>query len=156
MCEGGITKALKGADDYGIMTVSNTNGGGGVNYICKIDERIYECVSNDISTDEVVITDKQIEHSNLHKGAYTKYHEYIEQTLCSPDYIFEDKHPNTGLVVKRLPDVDGKSLEIVLRIKVSTDPDEYKNSIISCWNISDARLKNYVRNKKILYKANGL
>lgn len=64
----GITKALKGADDYGIMTVSNTNSGGGVNYICKIDERIYECVSNDIPTDEVVITDKQIEHSNLHKG----------------------------------------------------------------------------------------
>ena len=156
VCEGSATEGLQEVKQRGIMAASYTSGGGSVNYICKIDKRIYECVSNDISTNEVVITDKQIEHSNLHKGAYTRYQEFVEQTLRSPDYIFADKHPNTGLVVKRLPDADGKSLEIVLRIKVSTDPNEYKNSIISCWDISDARLKNYVRNKKILYKADGL
>ncbi len=43
-------------------------------------------------------------------------------------------------------------MQVVLRIATSKDDPEYKNSIISCWNISEKRLQNYLRNKQILYK----
>lgn len=158
VCESGSAKIkpLKNVPESSTILPSTNDGGGGVNYICRVDKRLYECVSGEISTDEVVITDKQIEHSNRHMDAYEKYKHHIEQTLQAPDYIFADKHPNTGLIVKRIPDVEGRSLEIVLRIKISSDPEEYKNSIISCWDISESRLRNYVRNKKILYRADDL
>ena len=75
----------------------------------------------------------------------------VEETLLDPDFIFRDKHPNTGLVVKLL-EVDNLHLQVVLRICTSNDTKGYKNSIISCWVISKSRLANYLRNKEILYR----
>lgn len=107
----------------------------------------------EVVTEEVVITNERIEHSNKHKNAYDKYSAIIPSALAQPDYIIEDnKNPNTGLIIKRIHDENGKQLQIVLRMKIETDPSEYKNSIISCWDISDSRLENYKRNRKILYK----
>lgn len=58
---------------------------------------------------------------------------------------------NTGLVVKGIETKEG-NLQLVLRICTSEDEPGYKNSVISCWKISDKRLQNYLRNKRILYK----
>ena len=44
------------------------------------------------------------------------------------------------------------NIQMVLRIHTSIDKKGFKNSIISCWKISNKRLQNYLRNKKILYK----
>ena len=44
------------------------------------------------------------------------------------------------------------NLQMVLRICTSKDMKGYKNSIISSWRISEKRLQNYLRNKRILYK----
>lgn len=125
----------------------------GVHQICQVDTSIYSCVSRDITTRDVIITDERIDHSNRHKNAYDKYGKYIAAALQHPDYIFEDNHPNTGVVVKRITDEQGKAFQIVLRLKTSTDNPDYKNSIISCWDISEARLNSYLRNKKVLYRA---
>jgi len=35
-----------------------------VYYVGKIDIQIYRCVTSDITTDELIITEKQIEHIN--------------------------------------------------------------------------------------------
>ena len=102
--------------------------------IGRIDREIFRCIAEDIVTEEVVMTDNQLEHN----------------ILRDPDYIIEDKHPHTGLVVKRL-ETGSESLQVVLRICTSEDQPGYKNSVISCWEISERRLKNYLRNKKILY-----
>lgn len=76
----------------------------------------------------------------------------MKQVIEKPDYIFsDDKHKNTGLVVKRIMSEKG-NIQLVLRICTSDDAPGYKNSIISCWEISDKRLQNYLRNKRILYK----
>ena len=120
--------------------------------ICRIDRKIYACISENIVEDEVIITDERINHSNRHDNAFFKYGCYLREALLCPDYIFEDKRPNTGIVIKRIMGTDGKAVQIVLRVKVETDPEEYKNSIISCWDISESRLQNYLRNRRILYK----
>ena len=39
-------------------------------------------------------------------------------------------------------DYNGKSLVIVLRLKVSIDPKEYKNSIITLMGLSEKKRKN--------------
>ena len=120
--------------------------------IGKIDKEIYNCISEDIITDEVIITNNQIEHIKIrHNESYELAMSAIGETLLSPDFIFKDKHPNTGLVVKLL-EVDNLHLQVVLRICTSNDAKGFKNSIISCWVISEGRLANYLRNKEILYR----
>ena len=120
--------------------------------IGKIDKEIYNCISEDIITDEVIITNNQIEHIKIrHNESYELAMSAIGETLLSPDFIFKDKHPNTGLVVKLL-EVDNLHLQVVLRICTSNDTKGFKNSIISCWVISEGRLANYLRNKEILYR----
>ena len=74
----------------------------------------------------------------------------IQEAISTPDYIIRDKHAYTGLIIKRIQTEEG-FLQIVLRLCTSGDEHGYKNSVISCWKISERRLQNYLRNKEILY-----
>lgn len=124
--------------------------------ICSIDNEIYSCIAGDLTTNEVIITDEQIEHSNKrHQNAYDKYKAFIPEVLAQPDEILRDKRPFTGLIVKEIKGEEPNSLLVVLRIRVSQDPEHYKNSIINCWKIDLKRYKNYRKSREILYKAKG-
>lgn len=124
-----------------------------MHFVGHIDKEIYRCIAKDILTDEVIITDNQIRHIlERHSDAYEKVVDYLETAIRDPDYIIGDKHPNTGLVVKRFETDSHQHIQIVLRICTVEDEPGYKNSIISCWEISERRLRNYLRNKRILYK----
>ena len=121
-------------------------------YIGKLDKEIYRCIAGDMVTDEVIITERQIQHiKERHPDSYLKTITHLEVVLKSPDYIIEDKHVDTGLVIKKIGTEDG-FIQVVLRVWTSSDDGQHKNSIISCWKISDARLANYLKNKGILYK----
>lgn len=140
------------AGGSGIINPSDTKEGADVHTVGKIDREIYKCITEDIVTDEVILTDNQIQHIlERHPDVYEKAVSSMKAAVESPDYIIEDKHKNTGLVVKRISTEKG-TLQLVLRICTSEDDPGYKNSIISCWEISDKRLENYLRNKCILYK----
>ena len=115
----------------------------------RIDLAMYEKITSDITTDEVIITEERIEHSNLHDHAFDRYGVYIPDILRAPDLIFEDKNPNTAILIKQVEE-DGKNAQLVLRLHVSSDHPEHKNSIISFWIISEGRRKNYERNKRIV------
>lgn len=117
----------------------------------RIDQAIFSCISP-VLVEEVAITEKQIAHCNLHDNAFERYAGFLGSLLASPDYIFEDKHPNTGIAIKRIPSEEGRALQVVLRIRIETDPQEYMNSIISCWVIGEQRLDRYLRNRKVLYR----
>lgn len=117
-------------------------------FVGKINRKIYSCITKDIVTDDVIVTEKQIKHIlDRHPDAYEKTIVLFKDILNDPDYIIKDeKHNNTGLVIKRFK-TDSGSLQMVLRIVTKDDDPSYKNSIISCWKISDSRLGNYLRNK---------
>lgn len=120
--------------------------------IGKININIYKCITTDICSEEVIITDTQIAHiQERHPEAFKKTAAYLKDAISDPDYIFRDKRKNTGLVIKKYRTCKGY-IQLVLRICTSYDNPNYKNSIISCWEISEKRLKNYLRNKRILYK----
>ena len=113
---------------------------------------IYDCISSNHITDEVIITEEQMMHiRERHPEAYTDTMHYVREILDDPDYIFRDKRPNTGLVVKKIFNDEESSL-LVLKIITSDDNKDYKNSVLTSWKITEKRLNNYLRNKDIIYK----
>ena len=133
------------------IDIAEDKGNIEVHSLGKIDREIYKCITEDIRTDEVIITDNQIQHiKDRHPEAYDKVLNNIQEAIRVPDYIIRDKHEYTGLVIKRIETESG-ILQVVLRLCTSEDEQGYKNSIISCWELSEKRLQNYLRNKEILY-----
>ncbi len=125
-----------------------------VHTVGHIDRELYKCMTDDIQTDEVIITDERIGHiESHHPGEYEKVYQYLEGVLKDPDYIMADsKSPeDTGLLLKRFME-DNERVQVVLRLLTSKDRKGYKNSILSAWTISESRWRNYEKNKKILYR----
>ena len=143
-------KVVADAGTHGKMKETNEEKGIEVHTVGKIDKKIYKCITDDIVTDEVIITDERIAHiMERHPNDYEAVVGYMAEAVQKPDYILKDERINTGLIIKSMQQ---DNIQIVLRVHTSKDESGYKNSIISCWKISERRLQNYLRNKEILYK----
>ena len=119
----------------------------------KIDIEIYNCITKDITTDEVIITDKQIDHiKNRHPNDYELFNKYLEKIVEQPDYIIEANKPFTALILKEIQ-IDNKKFKTVGRFATSNDTPSYKNSIITFMKIDDREWNRILKNKKILYKS---
>jgi len=106
-------------------------------FVCKLNREIYRVVTEEIICDEVIITEKQIEHiKERHPGDFEKFSVYMKETIESPDYILKVSKPFTAMILKEI-ELDGKKLRLILRIKTSIDPVEYKNSIITFQHVRD-------------------
>lgn len=117
-----------------------------------INRKIYSCVTEDIVTDEVVITDAQIRHiMDRHPDDYERFSECFAEIVGNPDCIVETKKPNTALILKEIV-VEQKVFKTVLRLVTSKDNPEYKNSIITFMKIDEREWNRLLRNKKTLYK----
>ena len=63
-----------------------------MHYVGKINREIYKCVSKDIVTDDVIITDERIQHIiEGHPNDYEQYCLYMQQIVEHPEYIIEAK-----------------------------------------------------------------
>lgn len=134
------------------MDISEDKGNIAVYSIGKIDREIYKCITEDIRTDEVIITDNQIEHIKVrHPNDYERFSEYFEEIVSNPDYIIETPKPNTALILKEII-TEKEQFKTVLRLATSTDNKEYKNSIITFMKIDEKEWDRLLRNKRILYK----
>ncbi len=121
--------------------------------IGKLDKSIYRCVTSDTLTDEVVITDKQIEHiKEPHPKYFERYEKYFKEIVERPDYIIESPKPKTALVLKEIISDDNEVFKMVVRLIAAGDNPEYKNSVITFMKIDDKEWNRLLRNKKILYK----
>ena len=127
-----------------------------VNFICKIDRELYRIVDEDLVTDDVIITEQQILHiEDGHPGDYDRLSSHIPLILQEPDYILRGNRPHTALVLKKIvtPEL---TAEIVLRLKVSGDPDDYKKTPLSPCGISVRSVfgDSYVKAKSFTKKNN--
>ena len=123
-----------------------------VHLVGKINKEIYKCITDDIVTDEVVITDNQIQHiKSRHPGDYERFSKYFSEIINHPDYILEANKPDTAFILKAVED-NGVNFQLILRIKTSKDPENYKNSVITFLKIDRKKWEKYLRNKKILYR----
>ena len=121
--------------------------------IGKIDKEIYKCITEDILTDEVIITDRQVEHiKERHPNDFEQFEKYFGQIVAEPDYIIETSKPKTALVLKEVQSEENEVFKTVVRLATSDDTPGYKNSIITFMKIDDKEWNRLLRNKKILYK----
>ena len=120
-------------------------------FICKLDRELYSVVTKDIASDDVIITDKQIEHiKERHPNDFELFGKFFAEMIRDPDYILEANKPNTAIVLKEV-EFDGRKLKLILRLKTSADPAEYKTSIITFQHIRDKEWRRVIKNIKILY-----
>ena len=120
--------------------------------IGKIDREIYKCITEDIRTEEVIITDERIIHiRERHPNDYERFYSYIPEIINNPDYIIEANKENTGILLKEIEE-NREKFKLVLRIAILNDPIEYKNSVISFWRIGDITWRKTLKNKNVLYK----
>ena len=126
-------------------------------YIGRIDLEMYQCVASDIMTNEVIITEKQIQHIfNSHPGCiHSSILSELSTVLAEPDYILQDAQAahisDTAIVMKKIHREDG-GYRVILRLATSSDDKDKKNSIITAFYISEKKWNKYLRNKIILYK----
>lgn len=118
----------------------------------KINIGMYQCVTSDIATDEVIITDERIEHiQERHPDDYERFFSYIPEIISDPDYIIESGKPHTAVLLKEFV-AKNEKFKLILRLKVESDPKGYSNSVLSFWHIGDTTWKKTIKNKNILYK----
>ncbi len=132
-----------------IYTESENNE---VRTIGKIDRNIYKCITGDIVTDEVIITDERINHiKERHPNDYERYCDYMKEVIENPDYIINGNKPNSALILKEFS--NGKEqFKTILRLITSKDDIELKNSIITFMKINNKEWARLLKNKEILYK----
>lgn len=121
-------------------------------FIGRIDLKIYSVVFPQITTDEVILTPKQSLHMQIrHPDCWEEVKENLSRALAQPDYILRDASFATAVVLKKIW-VQGRAYRVILRLATPSDPAEYKNSIITAFEISEKKWNKYLRNKQILYK----
>lgn len=134
-----------------IEKTKDQRSGVNVKTVGKIDTKIYNVIG-EILTDEVVMTDERVKHiKERHPNDYERFFEYIPYIISEPDYIIEANKENTAVVLKEIED-NGEKFKLILRIKVVSDPPEYKNSVISFWHVGETTWRKTIKNKNILYK----
>ena len=127
-----------------------------MNFICNLDPNIYKVITTSIVTTQVIITDRQLEHiRERHPDISETVIEQLEKIISSPDYIIETDMPSTANILKHL-EINGKGYQLILRIKTASDPVEFQNSIITLMSVNEKRYRQYLRNRKILYKRESL
>lgn len=123
-----------------------------VHKLTRLDPQIYRCVTNNIVTDEVIITDERIQHiKERHPADFERYEGYINSIIESPDYILEANKPNTAFVLKEIQE-ENERFQLILRLATAGDIPGYKNSVITFLKVEQKRYLRYLRTKKILYK----
>ncbi len=147
-----LNKNDKVSEETGTVISKSRTNDDAVHYIGKIDRTIYNCITKDIITDDVIITEERISHiKDHHPNDFEIYSENIKTAISDPDYILQANKPNSAFILKSIG-VKNKNIQLILRLVTSEDDNSYKNSIITFLVISDKKWKKYVRNKKILYR----
>lgn len=151
-----VRKAYTNQAASAILDASNKIGvNPDVNFVCKLDKELYKVITEDIRTDEVIITDERIQHiQERHPDDYERFSAYLAEIVQNPDYIIRDPRPQTGMLLKEITVGEtGEHFRVALRLAASQDPAHYKNSIITFLKIRQKEWERLIHNKEILYKA---
>ena len=105
----------------GILGETNDKEKMDVHIVGKIDKDIYKCITKDIVTEEVIITDNQIQHIKVrHPNDYERFSSYFGEIVKNPDYIVDTKKLNTALILKEIQ-AEQEVFKTVLRLVTSKE-----------------------------------
>lgn len=146
-------EAIANSATSGIMKKIPQTAEKNMSFIGNIDIEKYKCVTNDIKSDRVIVTETQIAHiKKEHPEALESLFKYGGLIVSDPDYILEANKPNSAVLLKQITEKDGTHFQMILRLKTSNDPEGYENSVITFLKINEKRYNRYIKAKKVLYK----
>lgn len=104
-----------------------------------------------LKTDEIILTNERIEHIRIrHPNDFSLFERYVSETVESPDIIIKDcKNSGTVFMIKRMADTN---LNVVVRLALSYEAKNLKNSVMTFYRLRDRNLKKLKKNNKVLYK----
>lgn len=119
--------------------------------LCSLDKEKYSCISDDIVTNEVIITEERLSHvKDKHPEIAEVCTDYLALAIEDPDYIIQSNKPYSALILKEIL-FDKIRLKIIMRLVTSTDSSEWKNSVITFHKTSEKEWRRLIKNKKVLY-----
>lgn len=104
-----------------------------------------------IQTDEIILTNERRAHiMERHPQDYELFLQYCVLTVTQPDIIVKDeKNVGTVFMIKKLTDIN---ISVVVRVALSTDKKELKNSVMTSYRVRDKNLKKMLERNEVLYK----
>lgn len=119
--------------------------------IGKIDIEKFKDISNNIITDEVVLTSERLNHIlEKHKEDFEMYFNILDKVVETPDYILKDrKNEDTAMVIKH---IENTNINVIIRLAVRNDEIHLKNSIMTLYRIRDKNLHKLIEKNKCVYK----
>lgn len=119
--------------------------------IGKINLKIFKSISNNIITDEVILTNERYSHiMDGHKEDFLIYSNILSQIIIEPDYVLEDyKNKDTAFVIKK---TENSNINVIIRLAISENSVHNKNSIMTMYRIREKNLKKLMKKNKIIYK----
>lgn len=148
------TTSLRHDAENDIIASSTTDGGGDVEFLCDLQAAYkghLEREFGELNTDEVVLTEERDVHIREHHPQdYELFGRYRIQTIMEPDLILRDnKNEDTVFMIRHL---ESTNLNVVLRLSVSAEDRERKNSIMTFFRIRNSNLEKLEEKNKVLYK----
>lgn len=119
--------------------------------IGKINVEMFKNISQNISTNEVILTRERYLHIlEGHREDFELYANMMPEIIENPDYILKDyKNENTAMVIKH---IDNTNVNIILKLAVTEDNIHTKNSIMTMYRIRDKNVKKLKEKNKTIYK----
>lgn len=120
-------------------------------YIGKIDKKIFEKEFGEIQSDCVILTGERKQHiKDNHIADYALFDKYKKEIIENPDIILKDnKNENTAFMIKH---VEETNMNIIIKLAVFEDKKHPENSIMTAYRIRDKNVKKLEKNNKTLYK----
>ncbi len=119
-------------------------------YICKLNTDYLETEFGKLSTDDLILTHERDAHiKERHETDYKIFYQCIFDVIEIPDLILKDsKNKNTVFYIKYIEETN---INIVVRLSLETDNNDYKNSIITAYRLGAKNLKRFRKNHKTIY-----
>ena len=118
----GLTLATIGSIIKNTVSMVKSEGSN-VQTVGRIDIEKYRCITDEIATDEVIITPERIQHiEERHPGDYEQFVKYVADILENPDYILEANKPNTGVILKEIEE-NGEKWYVLYRAHRYSEDD---------------------------------
>ena len=116
----------------------------------NLDPALLQNFFGTLRTTEVVVTEERVSHiKERHPEDFTLFEQYGAETVLFPDLlILDEKHAGTAFAVRRLEESD---LNVVVRLALETDKNEYKNSVMTFYRLRDRNLKKLLEKNRLLY-----
>ena len=115
-----------------------------------LDPALLQNFFGTLRTTEVVVTEERVAHiKERHPEDFTLFEQYGAETVLSPDLlILDEMHAGTVFAVRRLEE---SNLNVVVRLALETDKNDYKNSVMTFYRLRDRNLKKLLEKNRLLY-----